>query len=94
MKSVTSETVQKAYRRYARYYDLVFGAIFHPGRHTAIEHLHCRPGDRILEVGVGTGLSLGLYPKSVKVVGIDLSQDMLSRAQQRVANENWEQVES
>lgn len=90
---VTSETVQKAYRRYARYYDLVFGAIFHPGRNTAIEHLHCRPGDRILEVGVGTGLSLGIYPSEVRVVGIDLSHDMLKRAQRRVAEDGLTNVE-
>lgn len=79
-KEVTTESVEKAYRRYARYYDLVFGAIFHPGRKTAIEHLHCRPGNRILEVGVGTGLSLSMYPKTVKVVGIDLSAPMLNQA--------------
>ena len=80
MNTVTTESVEKAYRRYARYYDLVFGAIFHPGRKTAIEHLHCRPGNRILEVGVGTGLSLPMYPPNVKVVGIDLSAPMLDKA--------------
>lgn len=93
LKIVTSETVRQAYRRYARYYDLVFGMIFHPGRHTAIEHLHCSPGDRILEVGVGTGLSLGLYPEYVKVVGIDLSKDMLAYAEQRLSQERWPHVE-
>jgi len=93
MTPVTSESIQKAYRRYAKYYDLVFGGIFHPGRHTAIEHLHCRPGDRILEVGVGTGLSLGLYPDDVRVVGIDLSQEMLSQAQKRVEVEGYSHVE-
>lgn len=92
--AVTSDSVKQAYRRYARYYDLVFGLIFHPGRKTAIEHLHCHAGDRILEVGVGTGLSLGLYPQNVKVVGIDLSKDMLERAEERVARENLAQVES
>lgn len=92
--NVTSDSVKKAYRRYARYYDLVFGLVFHPGRKTAIEHLHCRPGDRILEVGVGTGLSLGLYPDDVRVVGIDLSQDMLNRAEKRLAEEKWPQVEA
>lgn len=90
---VTSETVQKAYRRYARYYDLVFGLIFHPGRKTAIEHLHCKSGDRILEVGVGTGLSLPMYPEDVKVVGIDLSADMLKRAREKVQAEKIKQVE-
>lgn len=93
MATVTSETVQKAYRRYARYYDFVFGNIFHPGRHTAIEHLHCKTGDRVLEVGVGTGLSLPLYPKDVKVVGIDLSKDMLEQAEDKVAEENLTHVE-
>lgn len=91
---VTSDSVRKAYRRYARYYDVVFGLIFHPGRKTAIEHLHCKPGDRVLEVGVGTGLSLGLYPDDVRVVGIDLSQDMLKRAQNRTAAEHLSQVEA
>lgn len=90
---VTSETVQKAYRRYARYYDLVFGLIFHPGRKTAIEHLHCQTGDRILEVGVGTGLSLPMYPDDVRVVGIDLSADMLKHAKVKVQQENILQVE-
>jgi phosphatidylethanolamine/phosphatidyl-N-methylethanolamine N-methyltransferase len=83
MEKVTTESVEKAYRRYARYYDLVFGAIFHPGRKTAIEHLHMRPGNRILEVGVGTGLSLSMYPSTVKVVGIDLSNEMLEKAREQ-----------
>jgi phosphatidylethanolamine/phosphatidyl-N-methylethanolamine N-methyltransferase len=94
MAKVTSASVQKAYRRYARYYDLVFGLIFHPGRKTAIEHLHIEPGHRILEVGVGTGLSLGIYPEDVRVVGIDLSQDMLKRAQRKVEEEKLTNVEA
>jgi phosphatidylethanolamine/phosphatidyl-N-methylethanolamine N-methyltransferase len=90
--TVTSDTIKNAYRRYARYYDFVFGKVFHPGRQTALEHLHCRPGDRILEVGVGTGLSLGMYPSYVEVTGIDLSQDMLDIAKTRVADEGLTQV--
>lgn len=93
-EKVTSETIKNAYRRYARYYDLVFGKIFHPGRQTAIEHLHCRPGDRILEVGVGTGLSLSIYPKHVSVTGIDLSAEMLAQAKEKVAEEGLDQVEA
>lgn len=92
-KKVSIETVEKAYRRYARYYDLVFGTVFHPGRATAIEHLHCSTGDRILEVGVGTGLSLPLYPPEVKVVGIDLSEPMLRQARAKVQLEGLEHVE-
>lgn len=93
-EKVTSETIKNAYRRYARYYDLVFGKIFHPGRQTAIEHLHCRPGDRILEVGVGTGLSLSIYPEHVSVTGIDLSAEMLAQAKEKVAEEGLDQVEA
>lgn len=93
-ETVTSDTIKNAYRRYARYYDFVFGKVFHPGRQTAIEHLHCRPGDRILEVGVGTGLSLGMYPDHVKVTGIDLSGEMLEHAKTKCAEEGLTQVVS
>lgn len=77
------EAIQKSYRRYAASYDVCFGAVFQPGRRAVIERLSCRPGDRVLEVGVGTGLSLPMYPKSVHVTGIDLSTDMLERARRR-----------
>lgn len=90
---ITSESVQKAYRRYSHFYDIVFGAIFNQGRRTAIQHLQCKAGDRILEVGVGTGLSLSMYPQDVKVVGIDLSSDMLARARKKVSEESLAQVE-
>ncbi len=92
--AVTSETIRNAYKRYARYYDVIFGAVFQPGRKTAIEQLRCQPGDRILEVGVGTGLSLNLYPRDVRVVGIDLSQDMLEKAKKRAAEEGLAHVEA
>lgn len=75
--------VLKAYRRYAPTYDLVFGAVLQPGRRNIIDRLECRPGERVLEVGVGTGLSLPLYPPDVHVVGIDLCPDMLVRARAR-----------
>lgn len=90
---VTAESVQKAYKRYAQYYDFVFGAIFHPGRQTAVDMLECEEGDRILEVGVGTGLSLPMYSQNVQVVGIDLSNDMLELARQKVVDESLRQVE-
>lgn len=90
---VTSESLKEAYRRYSRYYDFVFGAVFRPGRKSAVEHLNCSSGDRILEVGVGTGLSLDMYPSNVKVVGIDISEDMLERAQRKVDEENLTHVE-
>lgn len=77
------EAILKTYRRYARNYDLYFGAVFQPGRRGVIDRMQCQPGERILEVGVGTGLSLPLYPPHVQVTGIDISQEMLARAESR-----------
>lgn len=78
------QVIEKVYRRYAKVYDACFGPVFEPGRRTAIEKLDCQPGQRILEVGIGTGLSLPYYPAGVQVAGIDISQDMLGGAQQRL----------
>lgn len=75
--------IEHAYKRYARFYDFAFGAVFQPGRKEIIERMNCRPGEHILEVGVGTGLSLPLYEKNVFVTGIDISSEMLARAQTR-----------
>lgn len=77
------ESVQKTYKRYAPQYDLLFGAVFHPGRKAVIDGLECQSGEEILEVGVGTGLSLPLYGKDVQVTGIDISEEMLEVAIKR-----------
>ena len=77
------EAIQKAYRRYARFYDFYFGVVFHRGRKAVIDMMNCQPGEKILEVGVGTGLSLPLYPEDVYVTGIDISPEMLKRAEHR-----------
>ncbi len=77
------DAVQKAYKRYASLYDAWFGPVMQRGRKESIDRLNCRPGDKILEVGVGTGLSLPLYPNYVEVTGIDISPEMLQRAQAR-----------
>lgn len=84
------EAIRKAYRRYARLYDLYFGAVFQPGRKAVIQGMDCRPGERILEVGVGTGLSLPLYRSDVRVTGVDISDEMLARARARVARNRLE----
>jgi len=89
---VNIDAIQKAYRRYGRSYDFYFGAILHPGRREVIERMHCRPGDQILEVGVGTGLSLPLYPEHARVTGIDISPEMLARARERQARFNLSNV--
>jgi len=85
---------QQGYRRLAPLYDLIFGASLAPGRRAALESLDCGPGDRVLEVCVGTGMSLPLYPRHARVTGIDASRDMLSRAAARVAAQGLSQVES
>jgi len=77
------QTVTTAYGRWAPVYDLVFGAVFERGRHAAIAAAQ-RVGGRILEVGVGTGLSLPSYSNSCRLCGVDISEPMLRKAQERV----------
>ncbi len=80
-------SIRNAYRRYANHYDRVFGPVFAQGRKFAIEVLNQKPGQRILEVGVGTGLSLPAYDPRTRVVGIDISPEMLDKARERVTAE-------
>jgi phosphatidylethanolamine/phosphatidyl-N-methylethanolamine N-methyltransferase len=89
-----TETVKAAYRRYAGFYDAIFGPVLHAGRKTVVDTLACKPGERVLEVGVGTGLSLPLYPAGVKVTGIDLSREMLDKARARVARRGLTNIEA
>ena len=77
-------TVKKAYARWAPIYDLVFGKLFDRGRQAAIAAAE-QVGGRILEVGVGTGISLPDYSPGNRIVGIDLSEPMLCKARERVA---------
>lgn len=84
--------IEQAYRRYARFYDVCFGAVFQPGRRAIVDTMDCGRGERILEVGVGTGLSLPLYPQDVNVVGIDISRHMLAQARVRVARDGLANV--
>lgn len=87
------DAVEKVYRRYAPTYDFYFGAVLQPGRRTVVEGMRLRPEERILEVGVGTGLSLPLYPSNVRVVGIDVSQHMLARAHEQKLRHRLDHVE-
>ena len=88
------DAVKAAYRRYAGFYNAIFGPVLQPGRKAVIEALDCKPGHRVLEVGVGTGLALDLYPPGVKVVGIDVSREMLEKARRRVAKRRFTHVEA
>src|SRR6266487_5028257 len=85
-------TVEKAYDRWAPVYDLVFGAVFDRGRQAAIAAAE-RIGGRILEVGVGTGISLPDYSRANRICGVDISEAMLMKAQQRVVELGLANVE-
>lgn len=83
MKQVSVENVVSTYRFYAPLYDRLFGAVFEPGRRAlAATACEINPSS-LLEVGVGTGLTLGRYPANAEIVGIDVSQEMLNIAQLR-----------
>jgi phosphatidylethanolamine/phosphatidyl-N-methylethanolamine N-methyltransferase len=81
---IDRHSIAQAYAFWAPFYDLVFGAVFEQGRHAAIQAAE-RVGGRILEVGVGTGISLPDYRRTTRIVGVDLSEPMLRKAQKRVA---------
>jgi phosphatidylethanolamine/phosphatidyl-N-methylethanolamine N-methyltransferase len=90
-------TIEKAYARWAPVYDLVFGAVFERGRRAAIAAAEraCGPaGGRILEVGVGTGISLPDYSRLNRIVGVDISAPMLRKAAERVAEHKLTNVEA
>jgi phosphatidylethanolamine/phosphatidyl-N-methylethanolamine N-methyltransferase len=86
------DTVAKAYARWAPVYDLVFGAVFERGRKASIAAAE-RIGGRILEVGVGTGLSLPDYSWTNRLTGVDLSAPMLRRAKARAAEHRLTNVD-
>src|SRR5437879_2749996 len=87
-----NHTIAKAYARWAPVYDRVFGAVFERGRMAAIAAAEA-VGGRILEVGVGTGISLPDYRRSNRLIGVDLSEPMLRKAQERVVNEALDHVD-
>ena len=86
------QAVTKAYARWAPFYDFVFGAVFERGREAAIAAAE-RVGGRILDVGIGTGIALPLYSKGCRLCGIDISEPMLRKARERVAELGLKNVE-
>lgn len=88
-----TDQVAEAYGRWAPVYDLVFGPVFRQGRRAAAREAD-RVGGRVLEVGVGTGLSLSDYSKGTRIVGIDISDAMLDKARKRVAARGLANVEA
>lgn len=89
---LTRGTVEQAYDRWAPVYDLVFGGVFAKGRQAAIAATN-KIGGRVLEVGVGTGISLPLYAPHLRIFGTDISEAMLDKARQRVTEGKLGNVE-
>src|SRR4030066_356121 len=77
--------IERVYTSYAGIYDRIFGKVFHEGRESAIRNLNVQPDEKILEVGIGTGLALPMYPRHCQIVGIDFSEGMLNKAKERAA---------
>ena len=90
--AVENAFVERVYEKLSKVYDLIFGPTLHPGRIVALERMGIKPGDRILEVGVGTGINTSLYPPHCQVTGVDLSSSMLDKARERVAREGHRNV--
>ena len=86
--AVENDFVEGVYDKLAKVYDLIFGPTLHPGRLQAIERMNIQPGERVLEVGVGTGINLSLYPREAAVTGIDFSSSMLEKARERAARKD------
>lgn len=84
MKPISQENVIRTYRFYAPFYDRLFGAVLEPGRRALTEAVCSLRPTSVLEVGVGTGLTLCRYPSSSSVIGIDISAEMLRIAGHRV----------
>lgn len=90
--AVENDFVEGVYDKLAKVYDVVFGPTLHPGRLQAIQRMDIQPGERVLEVGVGTGINLSLYPKQCSVTGIDFSSSMLEKARERAARKGIRNV--
>ncbi|MBW1952344.1 MAG: methyltransferase domain-containing protein [Deltaproteobacteria bacterium] len=82
---ICSSYMERLYSFYSPFYDFFFGKLLEPGRRKAFRYLSPRPGQKILEIGIGTGSSLELYPPYSRVVGIDISPGMIEQAQKRAA---------
>lgn len=85
--------IERVYTSYAKIYDRIFGKVFHEGRQSAIRNLNVQPDELILEVGIGTGLALPMYPRHCRIVGIDFSEGMLDKAKERAIEHGLDHVE-
>lgn len=92
LESTTHAYQSKLYSEFTQVYDLVFARFFYPRIATVIRGLNIPPGAKVLELGVGTGLALSVYPRHCQVTGVDLAPDMLEHAQERIARNGWRNI--
>ena len=90
--AVENDFVTRVYESITWLYDWTYGPTLHTGRVQAIKRMAIQPGERVLEVGVGTGINALLYPRDCSVTGIDLTSSMLDKARDRVAREGIDNV--
>src|SRR5947207_7075076 len=90
--AVENAFVENVYDKLAKVYDLFFGPTLHPGRLQAIKRMNIQAGERVLEVGVGTGINLDLYPGAAAITGIDYTASMLEKARERAAKRDGTNV--
>ena len=91
-QAMEKSSIKKIYASYSRIYDYIFARWFYPRQEHVIRSLSLQEGQRVLDLGVGTGLSLPLYPHNVQVTGVDLSDSMLREAQRKVRQEGLDHV--
>ena len=77
-------SVRRIYKVYAPFYDILVAPFFRQGQKTVVELMQCQPDENVIEIGVGTGVSLVHYPPETRICGIDISREMLSEAEKRV----------
>ena len=90
--AVENDFVEGVYDKLAKFYDLFFGPTLHPGRLKAIQRMNIQAHERVLEVGVGTGINLSLYPRDCAITGIDFSGSMLEKARERTARKDLQNI--
>lgn len=81
------------YSKFSHHYDKIFTRVFTERITNVIRDLKIKPGSRVLEVGIGTGISMAAYPRHCEVVGVDLAPGMLARARRKAAENGWHHIQ-
>ncbi len=88
-KDLRNPHESKIYSEFSHLYEKIFSPFFEKRIHAVIKSLNIPPGAKVLEVGIGTGLSMSAYPAHCEVTGVDLAADMLDKAQEKADENGW-----